>query len=84
MLHTRYNDRLKKHGIGVDAILEGQERRLFGIIRQHCSREFTLGITAASEHITAIKAACFVERPHIFNGADERMRALYVWHAMDE
>lgn len=84
MLHTRYNDRLKKHGIGVDAILEGQERRLFGIIRQHCSREFTLGITAASEHITAIMADCFVERPHIFNGADERMRALYVWHAMEE
>ncbi len=84
MLHTRYNDRLKKHGIGVDAILAGQEHRLFGIIRKHCSREFTLGITAASEHITAIMADCFVERPHIFNGADERMRALYVWHAMEE
>ena len=84
MLHTRYNNRLKSHGIGVDAILEGQERRLFGIIRKHCSREFTLGITAASEHITAIMADCFVERPHIFNGADERMRALYVWHAMEE
>ena len=84
MLHTRYNNRLKAQGIHVDAILEGQERRLFGIIRQRCSREFTLGITAASEHITAIMADCFVERPHIFNGADERMRALYVWHAMEE
>ncbi len=84
MLHTRYNDRLKTQGIAVDHILAGQEHRLFGIIRKVFSREFTLGITAASEHITAIMADCFVERPHIFNGADERMRALYVWHAMEE
>ncbi len=84
MLHTQYNNRLKVQGIDVDAILEGQEKRLFGIIRKHLSREFTLGITAASEHITAIMADCFVERPDIFAHADERIRALYVWHAMEE
>ncbi|MFT3858304.1 MAG: metal-dependent hydrolase [Aquabacterium sp.] len=84
MLHTQYNNRLKSQGIAVDAILEGQERRLFGIIRKVFSREFTLGITAAAEHITAIMADAFVERPHIFAGADDRMRALYVWHAMEE
>ncbi|MBH1987691.1 MAG: metal-dependent hydrolase [Burkholderiales bacterium] len=84
ILHTQYNNRLKAQGIAVDAILEGQEKRLFGIIRKHFSREFTLGITAASEHITAIMADCFVERPEIFAHADERIRALYVWHAMEE
>mgnify|MGYP006179193207 CR=1 FL=1 len=84
MLHTQYNNRLKKQGIDVDAILAGQERRLFQIIRKVFSREFTLGITTASEHITAIMADCFVERPHIFANADERIRALYVWHAMEE
>ena len=84
MLHTRYNDRLQAQGIAVDAILQGQERRLFQIIRKVFSREFTLGITAAAEHITAIMADAFVERPHIFEGADDRMRALYVWHAMEE
>jgi hypothetical protein len=84
MLHTRYNNRLKGQGIGVDSILKRQEHRLFNIIRKHCSREFTLGITTASEHITSIMADCFVERPDIFEGADHRMRALYVWHAMEE
>jgi predicted metal-dependent hydrolase len=84
MLHTRYNDRLQAQGIAVDAILAGQERRLFGLIRGKCSREFTLGITAAAEHITAIMADCFVQRPEIFEGADHRLRALYVWHAMEE
>lgn len=84
MLHTRYNDRLQAQGVRVDQILAGQEKRLFQIIRGHCSREFTLGITAAAEHITAIMADCFVERPEIFEGADPRLRALYVWHAMEE
>jgi len=84
MLHTRYNNRLKAQGIAVDAILQRQEHRLFGIIRKRLSREFTLGITTASEHITSIMADCFVERPEIFEGADHRMRALYVWHAMEE
>lgn len=84
MVHTLYNNRLKAQGVDVDAILKGQEKRLFGIIRKHTRREFTLGITAASEHITAIMADCFVERPEIFTGADERIRALYVWHAMEE
>lgn len=84
ILHTQYNNRLKAQGVAVDAILAGQEHRLFGIIRKHLSREFTLGITAASEHITAIMADCFVERPEIFANADERIRALYVWHAMEE
>jgi predicted metal-dependent hydrolase len=80
----RTTDPKMLQGIAVDAILQGQEKRLFGIIRQHTSREFTLGITAAAEHITAIMADCFVERPQIFEGADERIRALYIWHAMEE
>jgi predicted metal-dependent hydrolase len=84
MLHTQYNDRLVGQGINVPEILRRQERRLFGFLRQRTSREFTLGITAASEHITAIMADCFVERPEIFEHADERIRALYVWHAMEE
>ena len=84
MVHTQYNNRLKAQGVDVDAILKGQEKRLFGIVRKRTSREFTLGMTAASEHITAIMADCFVERPEIFEGADPRVRAMYVWHAMEE
>jgi len=84
MLHTQYNNRLHRQGINVPEILLRQERRLFGLLRQRLSREFTLGITAASEHVTAIMADCFIERPEIFAHADPRIRALYVWHAMEE
>ncbi len=84
MLHTQYNDRLHAQGVNVPHILKSQEQRLFGIVRKRLPREFTLGITAAAEHVTAIMADCFVERPQIFDNADERIRALYVWHAMEE
>ncbi len=84
IVHTQYNDRLTAQGVRVDLILKGQERRLFGILRKHLSREFTLGVTAAAEHITAIMADAFVERPEVLEGADERIRAVYVWHAMEE
>ncbi|MFY9476964.1 MAG: metal-dependent hydrolase [Aquabacterium sp.] len=84
IVHTKYNDRLTAQGVRVDVILKGQEWRLFGILRKHLSREFTLGVTAAAEHITAIMADAFVERPDILEGADDRIRAVYVWHAMEE
>lgn len=84
MVHTLYNNRLKAQGVNVDRILQRQEHRLFGVLRKHTSRQFTLGITAAAEHVTAIMADCFVERPDIMAGADARIRALYVWHAMEE
>ena len=84
IVHTQYNDRLTAQGVRVDLILKGQERRLFGILRQRLSREFTLGVTAAAEHITAIMADAFVERPDVLEGADDRIRAVYVWHAMEE
>jgi predicted metal-dependent hydrolase len=84
MLHTRYNDRLAAQGVKVSHILKSQERRLFGLIRQRTSRRFSLGITAAAEHVTSVMANAFVERHDILEGADERIRALYVWHAMEE
>ncbi len=84
LLHSRYNDRLTAQGIGVPYILKSQERRLFGLIRGHASATFALGITAAAEHVTSVMADAFVERPEILAKADERIRALYVWHAMEE
>ncbi len=84
MVHTRYNDRLQAQGVRVDRVLAMQEKRLFGFMRKRLSRGFTLAMTAAAEHITAIMASCFAERKDVLDGADERIRALYVWHAMEE
>lgn len=100
IVHTQYNDRLKAQGIDVDMLEATMRNILFGFLRKHLPAPVTLadtaasehmtaimaqlGITSASEHITAIMADCFVERPEIFANADERIRALYVWHAMEE
>ena len=56
MLHTQYNNRLHRQGINVPRILRRQEQRLFGFVRQKASREFTLGMTAASEAIAMREA----------------------------
>jgi uncharacterized protein len=47
-------------------------------------RTFTLGQTAAAEHMTAIMAHSFFHRREVMDGADPRIRAMYAWHAVEE
>jgi predicted metal-dependent hydrolase len=84
MVHSAFNRRLADQGIKVDRILANQRRFLFDVTRQSLSRQQTLAITAASEHITAIMAQGWFERRDLFRGADPRVRAMYVWHAVEE
>lgn len=83
IVHDKFNARLKSQGIDVD-MLENYGRRLSDYTRSTSSKEFTIALTAASEHLTAIMAHAFFTRKEIFEGADARMHALYAWHAMEE
>lgn len=83
-VHNAFNLRLSRQGIKVDKILANQRRNLFEIARKKMSKGHTLAITAASEHITALMAHTFVEHKHHFADADPRVRAMYVWHAIEE
>jgi len=82
-VHTDFNDRLHRQGIDVPQIVEGQ-LKILGWYRKHTSREYTLGITAAAEHMTALMAHFFLENPEVFDNADPRIRAMYFWHAVEE
>ena len=82
-VHTQFNDRLKAQGIAVDQIIEEEKRLMFGVFRKYFSRRFTLGQTAAAEHLTAIMAHGFF-RQNLFKNADPRIRAMYAWHAVEE
>ena len=84
MVHTAFNHRLAAQGIKVDRILDNQRRFLFDVARTRLSRSQTLALTAASEHLTAIMAQCWFERRDLFIDADPRVRAMYVWHAVEE
>lgn len=82
-VHTQFNNRLKAQGIAVDHILEQQKKLMFGFFRERFSRRFTLGQTAAAEHMTALMAHGFFGTD-MFADADPRVRAMYAWHAVEE
>ena len=45
---------------------------------------YWLAATAASEHFTAILAEYLLARPRVFDGTEDRLRDLWVWHASEE
>lgn len=83
IVHTQFNDRLKEQGIDVDRVLEKQNEIMFGFFRKHFPRTFTLGQTAAAEHMTALMAHGFFSGG-VMDKADPRIRAMYAWHAVEE
>jgi uncharacterized protein len=83
MVHTHFNDRLKAQGIAVDKILQRQRELMFGFFRRRMSAKFTLGQTAAAEHLTALMAHGFFHS-RLLEAADPRVRAMYAWHAVEE
>ncbi|NKF24173.1 metal-dependent hydrolase [Solimonas marina] len=83
MVHTAFNNHLKSQGIAVDHILERQKHIMFNVFRKRLSKRFTLGQTAAAEHMTALMAHGFFSNG-MFADADPRVRAMYAWHAVEE
>ncbi len=83
-VHRAFNARLAAQGVKVDTILRNQRHHLFEVARQRFSRPHTLALTAASEHLTALMAQGFTDHPAHFMDADPRVRAMYVWHAIEE
>lgn len=81
--HTRFNHLLKQQGLPVDALLEMQKRRNSFWLKRF-SPQFNLALTAAFEHFTALLAEGFFARKEVMAGADERMKALFAWHAIEE
>jgi hypothetical protein len=83
VVHDKYNQRLKRQGINVDAI-EKLNRKILDFANKHHSVAFNMATTAGAEHHASLMARCFFSRKSMFENADPRMRALYAWHAMEE
>lgn len=82
-VHTRYNERLKRQGIDVEAFT----RHTKAITEQRLktlSAEYNLAMTAALEHFTAMMADLFFAEKSVLDGADPRVRAMFAWHAIEE
>lgn len=83
MQHMAFNELLKKQGVPVNAILR-YERQALELMQQTLSPRFNLALTAAFEHFTALLADTFFAKKATLEGADERVRALLGWHAIEE
>ncbi|WP_028007001.1 metal-dependent hydrolase [Solimonas flava] len=83
VVHTSFNNHLKSQGIAVDEVLTRQRQIMFDVFRRRLPKVYTLGQTAAAEHMTALMAHGFFSTG-MFDDADPRVRAMYAWHAVEE
>lgn len=84
ILHDAYNARLQRQGVDVPAI-EAFLKKFFAMHQRLLSPRMQITLTACAEHLTASMAHSLLDRDStLMEGADERVRALYLWHAAEE
>ena len=81
-VHQRFNQQLEQ---------QGYVNRWDGRIRHRIATQLQgrdvrawLGVTAATEHFTAILAEYLLTHPQALAGAEPRLRDLWLWHASEE
>jgi predicted metal-dependent hydrolase len=82
MVHTQYNERLKRQGMAIDRITTFIVDRL-NSYRRGYSKAFNVGRTAGAEHLTALMAHGLFGTD-LMKDAHPRIRAMYAWHSVEE
>lgn len=80
-IHALFNAQLARQG-HVNAWETRIRRRLERLAGAH--PRHAVAITAATEHFTAILAEHLLQRPQVLDGAEPRLRTLWLWHAAEE
>lgn len=83
MVHTHYNDRLRRQGIHIDGFTKHAKRISDKRLKRY-SAGYNVALTAALEHFTAMMAELFFAEKAVLDGADKRVRAMMAWHAIEE
>jgi predicted metal-dependent hydrolase len=81
-VHALYNEQLAARGI-----VNHWERRILARRARRLEGQDTrvwLGVTAATEHFTAVLAEWLLTRESALAGAEPRVRDLWLWHASEE
>jgi len=80
-LHGLYNKQLERQGFD-----NAFERRAAARIKANAgiNPRNHVGATAATEHFTAVFASWLMKHPEALEGADERLKTLWLWHSAEE
>jgi predicted metal-dependent hydrolase len=81
--HSQFNKYLDKLGYPASKI-EAFEKKEKSWMRKSISARIRLAITSAVEHFTAIMADDILTNPKSTEGMDEKFKALWKWHAIEE
>lgn len=82
-VHSDYNERLRRQGVRIDAFTH-YTRKITESRLEKLSPEYNVAMTAAFEHFTAMMAELFFADKAVLAGADERVRAMFAWHTIEE
>ena len=80
-LHALFNDNLERLGYH-NAIAHRARERIKA--NAHRDLRMHLAATAATEHFTAIFADWLMHHPEALEGAESRLRTLWLWHSAEE
>lgn len=81
--HDTFNAMMERKGLPM-AEVENFVKAGIGREEKLLSPERMLAKTCALEHFTAMFAEMLLERPELIDGVDERLKPLWLWHAVEE
>jgi predicted metal-dependent hydrolase len=84
IVHDRFNEVMVGQGVDVDKITSNL-RRFIRSSQKYLPEKYQLAMTAAFEHFTAtLGEAMLKDEADMFTEADPVMRAMFLWHGVEE
>lgn len=84
IVHDRFNDVMDAQGVDVDKVTANL-RRFIRTTQKYMPKKYQLAMTAAFEHFTAtLGEAMITDENDMFRQADPVMRAMFLWHGVEE
>jgi len=80
-IHALFNAHLEKQGLLNKWAPRAQQRLK---MMEGADARHWLGITAANEHFTAIFAEWLLENSELLDGAEPRLKTMWLWHSAEE
>lgn len=81
--HDGFNALMARKGLPIGKI-ESFVKQGLGYQKKILSPERQLAKTCALEHFTAMLAETMLKHPDLLDGVDERLKPLWLWHAVEE